>query len=107
LRRSLLINPAPINYAAASIYDLTVDVAQTILTSTGQVTATTVSFNSTPPSLPSRFLHHSMKMFFDNGGDTCYLVSIGDFNAAHNPTDLRFIVKSFFDNQAFPNVSVK
>ena len=68
-------------------HNLAVDVVQTILASTGQVTATTVSFNGTPPSLPSHFLHYSMKMFFDNGGDLCYVDSIGDFNAAYNPTD--------------------
>lgn len=66
------------------IHDLAVNVKQTKLDATGQITATTVSFDGTPPSLPSHFLHYSMKMFFDNGGGPCYVVSIGDFNAPFN-----------------------
>ncbi len=74
-------------FGSANDQSLSVDVVQTILSSTGQVTDTAVSFNGTPPSLPSHFLHYSMKMFFDNGGGPCYIVSIGDFTAVFNPAD--------------------
>ncbi len=74
-------------FGLASVQALSVDVAQTVLASTSQVTATEVSFNGTPPSLPSRFLHYSMKMFFDNGGGPCYLVSIGGLSASFDPAD--------------------
>lgn len=74
-------------FGKPKIHDLSVDVVQTILASTGQVTATKVSFNGSPPSLPSHFFHYSMKMFFDNGGGLAYVVSIGDFGKTYDPAD--------------------
>ena len=74
-------------FGMPNIHGLSVNVEQTILASTGQVTGTTVSFNGTPPSLPSHFLHYSIKMFYDNGGGPCYVVSIGDFNANYSTND--------------------
>jgi uncharacterized protein len=74
-------------FGKPKVHDLSVDVVQTILASTGQVTATKVSFNGNPPSLPSHFLHYSMKMFFDNGGGLACVVSIGDFGKAYDPAD--------------------
>ncbi len=35
----------------------------------------------TPPT-PNHLLHHAVKMFFDNGGGKCYVVSVGDYAAA-------------------------
>ena len=38
--------------------------------------------------LPSYLLYYAVKMFFDNGGGKCYIVSVGDYNAAINDSDL-------------------
>jgi uncharacterized protein len=34
----------------------------------------------TPPT-PNHLLHHAMKMYFDNGGGKCWVVSVGDYSA--------------------------
>jgi phage tail sheath protein FI len=36
----------------------------------------------TPSPAPNYLLHHSMKMFFDNGGGQCYVVAVGPYKAA-------------------------
>lgn len=37
---------------------------------------------STPSPDPDYLLYHSMKMFFDNGGGQCYVVSVGPYKTA-------------------------
>lgn len=71
-------------FGQPKIQELSVTVAQTKLDATGQITATTVAFDGTPPSTPSHLLHYSMRLFFDNGGGPCYVVSIEDFDAFYN-----------------------
>lgn len=80
------------SFGMPDIHRLSVNVKQTQLLSNGPITATTVSFDGTPPSLPSHFLHYSMKMFFDNGGGPCYVVSIGDFSAPFNDAEFTIAI---------------
>ena len=72
-------------FGGAYTESLSVDVEQTIVEATRQVIATKISFtNLPPPILASRFLYYAMRLFFDNGGGPCYVVSIGDFQSLDN-----------------------
>ncbi|NOU16583.1 MAG: phage tail sheath family protein [Bacteroidales bacterium] len=43
--------------------------------------------NASISSTLSFFLYYSVKMFFDNGGGPCYIVSVGDYNATISDGD--------------------
>src|SRR5688572_21144364 len=59
-------------------------------TSTGEVVIGSVTRKSTRNYL----LYYSLKLFFDNGGGSCYIVSTGDFN--QTPVEADF--KTALDN---------
>lgn len=42
------------------------------------------------PTPPSCLLHYSLKLFFDNGGGPCYIVSVGSYAAGDSPTTVHF-----------------
>ena len=73
-------------FGTANIQAFSVDVVQTEIAATSEITDTVVSFNGTPPSLPSHFLYYSMQLFFANGGGPCYIISIGDYDEAYTTT---------------------
>lgn len=45
--------------------------------------------NASISSTLTYFLYYSIKMFFDNGGGPCYIVSIGDYSKAISADDLK------------------
>jgi hypothetical protein len=69
-------------FGRAPVQTFSVNVVQTLMAATGQITQTLVSHAGTPPTTPARFLYYSMQLFFANGGGPCYVVSIGDLAAA-------------------------
>jgi hypothetical protein len=64
------------------------DVSQTKLAATGNITDTKVVFSGSKPSVPDYMLYYSMQLFFANGGGACYIMSIGDTSACdYNKAD--------------------
>jgi uncharacterized protein len=69
-------------FGFAPVQLFSVDIEQTLIASTNQITETKVTFNGTPPTTPSHFLYYSMQLFYANGGGPCYVISIGDYSVA-------------------------
>ena len=67
-------------FGKAQVHGYNVDIGQQVLTDTGAVLSTSVSFNGTPPVTPAYYLYYSMQLFFANGGGPCYIVSIGTYD---------------------------
>lgn len=44
------------------------------------------TINSAEPDSLKFFMHYSLRMFFDNGGGSCYIVSVGNYDTVDNVT---------------------
>jgi Bacteriophage tail sheath protein len=66
--------------------DETIPVAATSIVEEGITTGVTVAVTSPPLSF---LLYFAVKMFFDNGGGKCYIVSVGDYAATLGLTGLK------------------
>ncbi len=74
-------------FGEAPLQTFSLDVVQTLQTTTGKITETVISHSGTAPSQPTRFLYYSMQLYFANGGGPCYVVSTGALTAAISTGD--------------------
>lgn len=70
-------------FGAPHVEDLNVDVKETA------EEGISVTFNS-PPSQPRAYLAYGMRLFYGNSGGPCYVITLGDYTAAQNPTKAQF-----------------
>jgi phage tail sheath protein FI len=48
--------------------------------------ASTKESDSDPSAIPNYLLYYALRLFFDNGGGACYVVSVGDYGTLLNKT---------------------
>jgi len=76
-------------FGRAQIPEIEVNVQQTRLKESGKIIETKVRFpdeaDKAKNFVPKKMLHYAMQMFFSNGGGTCYVVSIGNYEKNVDP----------------------